>query len=366
MSKEGRGGVKNAKGAAAVSSGAAVVCDSVKSAKCKTCDKLVGKEDSGIECEICESWFHAKCEELSDEEYNFLHAHKSLHWYCTACNKNVANTIMLFSNLKLKVDKIEEKLDKICEGVLPVKLANSVEAKISEALVNVETKVNKLLTDFQGLKDQVCSSETKLETAIEAKLVDSVDSIKKKLEPSWASMVNKEVNTQFERVSKDVTDVKLVLEDTRMKSIEERERESRSHNIIIYRVPEVDIKEDRVKEDKKFCLELLNTALEVDAQEAEFKFFRLGKRDQNNRPLMVQCREKTLKNRIMESLYKLKNAEPKFKNASITHDLTINERAECKSLLEEAKKKQTEETGEYLWRVRGLPGQLKLVKLRRN
>ena len=81
---------------------------------------------------------------------------------------------------------------------------------------------------------------------------------------------------------------------------------------------------------------------------------------------MVKFREKTLKNRVMENLSKLKNADQRFKNISITHDLTLNERADLKLLLEEAKKKQIEETGEYIWRVRGLPGQLKLVKLRKN
>ena len=346
MLRDGRGGAKNVKApvTAAVSVAAASVV-SVKDDKCKVCDKMVDDDDFGIACEICESWFHIKCEEMTTEEYKFLDAHKSLHWYCKACNKSVANAIKLFSNLKSKVDSIEAKLDKICDGILPDKMSKSIESKINEVVDKLEIKVNNLLIDFQGLKDHVTSEEIKLETAIEAKLVDSVDSIKKDLAPSWASMVNKEVNTQFERVSKDVSTVQSVLDDTRQKANEEREREGRSHNIIIYRVPEVDVKEERVKEDKAFCLELLNTVLEVDAQEGEIKFFRLGKRELNNRPLMIQCREKTLKNRIMESLHKLKNSEQKFKNISITHDLTINERAECKSLLKEAKKKQTEETG---------------------
>ena len=80
---------------------------------------------------------------------------------------------------------------------------------------------------------------------------------------------------------------------------------------------------------------------------------------------MIQFREKALKNRVMESLYKLKRAEDKFKSTSITHDFTRSERAECKTLVDEAKERQTDEQGEYLWRVRGLPGQLKLVKIRK-
>jgi len=157
-----------------------------------------------------------------------------------------------------------------------------------------------------------------------------------------------------------------VLDDTHKKAVEEREKESRVHNIIIYRVAEVENRDERVKEDKTFCLELFNSVLGVEAHDGDFISFRLGKRDQNNRPLMVKFKERTLKNRIMENMFRLKDSEQKFKNISVTHDLTLNERGELKTLLEEAKKKQSEETGEYLWRVRGLPGQLKLIRLKKN
>ena len=93
--------------------------------------------------------------------------------------------------------------------------------------------------------------------------------------PSWASLVSQEVTHQFERVSKDVSSVQSVLDDTRKMATEERERESRSHNIIIYRVPESDIKEDRPKDDKTFCLELLNVVLGVDTQDSELSIFRI-------------------------------------------------------------------------------------------
>src|SRR2546425_6590323 len=89
--------------------------------------------------------------------------------------------------------------------------------------------------------------------------------------------------TTLFRSSKDVSSVQLVLDDTRKKASEESEKESRSHNVIIYRVPESDKKEERIKEDKKFCLKLFNTILGVDVQEFELIIFRLGKRDVDNR-----------------------------------------------------------------------------------
>ena len=97
--------------------------------------------------------------------------------------------------------------------------------------------------------------------------------------------------------------------------------------------------------------------------------FRLGKRDDTNpnvRPLLIQFRERVTKNRVMESLFKLKSASDLYKNVSVTHDLTRSERDACKALIEEAKIKQSEETGEYLWRVRGLPGQMRVIRLRKH
>jgi len=71
--------------------------------------------------------------------------------------------------------------------------------------------------------------------------------------------------------------------------------------------------------------------MNLDIQEDQFKsVFRLGKLDStssNNRPLLVQLREKATKNRIMESLSKLRSASEKLKNLSITHDMTKNESA---------------------------------------
>lgn len=212
-----------------------------------------------------------------------------------------------------------------------------------------------------------------METAIEAKLVDNIakstELIRKELEPSWASVVSREVDSKFEKVNVDVTKVQQTLVEVKSQADEEKDKEFRSHNIIIYRISEIDSREERVKADKAFCLQLFNDILELNVHDSDIKsLFRIGKKDQSqrDRPLLIQFREKTLKNRVMETLYKLRQAEDKFRGISVTHDFTKTERAECKNLVEEARKKQQEEQGEYLWRVRGLPGQLKIIKLCKN
>jgi len=71
---------------------------------------------------------------------------------------------------------------------------------------------------------------------------------------------------------------------------------------------------------------------------------------------MVHFASYTSINLIIESLYKLKHAAQKFKNVIVAHDMTKLEREEYRRLVEEAKAKEEEDdSGEYLYRVRGPP-----------
>ena len=46
--------------------------------ECPQCKKRVQNNDMALMCEICEDWYHVKCQGLSEDEYKFLGDHKSL------------------------------------------------------------------------------------------------------------------------------------------------------------------------------------------------------------------------------------------------------------------------------------------------
>ena len=88
--------------------------------------------------------------------------------------------------------------------------------------------------------------------------------------------------------------------------------------------------EERSKADMDFCLLLFNRCLNAGVSDEDIvKVFRLGKRSERARPLLIQFASYSIKNLVNESLYKLKNAEQKFKGINIVHDMTLNERIEC-------------------------------------
>ena len=103
--------------------------------------------------------------------------------------------------------------------------------------------------------------------------------------------------------------------------------------------------ETRRIEDHDFVINLLVNALETECEPNDVsKIARLGKREEGTqRPVLVEFKSRTTKNMVMKSMSKLKSAETKYKQLSITHDMTQKERTQCKLLVQEAKDNQNQQ-----------------------
>ena len=88
-------------------------------------------------------------------------------------------------------------------------------------------------------------------------------------------------------------------------------------------------------------MQLLNDLNVGIIEEDVKKIMRLGRfgASESSRPIMIQFGNRNVKNLVMESLYKIKHLDSKFKSVIVTHDLTKKEREECNELVEEAKLK---------------------------
>jgi hypothetical protein len=84
--------------------------------RCGECKKIVSRNDKGITCELCETLFHCKCQDISEEAFNVL-SHDRFHFYCGRCDKVVGKILKSVSELNLKQDKLEEKVVKVEEGL---------------------------------------------------------------------------------------------------------------------------------------------------------------------------------------------------------------------------------------------------------
>ena len=83
---------------------------SKKSDACCHCNTKVG--NSGIQCEMCERWWHLKCAGLKQEESDIIGKYDQMHWFCLTCSTNVDRIIKEFGKIEDRLSKIEEKVTK--------------------------------------------------------------------------------------------------------------------------------------------------------------------------------------------------------------------------------------------------------------
>jgi len=149
---------------------------------------------------------------------------------------------------------------------------------------------------------------------------------------SLEDIMREEMEKSLGNMASEIDSVRCNLNETRAKADKQRNKESRRNNVFFYKVPESNAAraEDRNKEDISFCLRLFNNGLQVGMSDEDLlQVFRLGRRGENDdppRPPLVHLASYTLKNLIMESLYKLKHAESQYKRVIVSHNMTKTER----------------------------------------
>lgn len=192
---------------------------------------------------------------------------------------------------------------------------------------------------------------------------------KGEIEEKWTTIVKRTVEKEIKVVKDKMRDVEVKIKET---AEEERRREERINNIIIHRLEENEgmTVEQGIAEDRKQVLFLFNDVLKINSESKDIKrIFRVGKATEMGtaRPLFIEFRDRTTKNEVMESLSKLRYADEKYKKISIAHDMTTSERELCRTMVKECKEKQNaEKSGEWIYRVKGWPGAMKIVKMRKQ
>jgi len=73
---------------------------------CPDYDKKVSDRETGLQCEICKIWFHAKCQTVPEETYKLMQ-HESIHWFCYGCNKGIGKVMQSLARLQARQDQLE-------------------------------------------------------------------------------------------------------------------------------------------------------------------------------------------------------------------------------------------------------------------
>ena len=244
--------------------------------------------------------------------------------------------------------------------------------KLSNSVTSAD-EFNKMSAEL----DKHISVLTSKVEAIGKKKMDNVvkfrDIVRQQIEEDMqdrvGDTVKKELTSQVGEVQQTINESKEFAKSIREEQAELEDIESRRCNVILYRIPESDevLADDRNKQDVSVCEHFFN-AFNVGFDKDDIRRVqRHGRRNENSpRPVLVQFGNRYIKNLIIESLYKIKSMNTRFCNITVAHDLTRKQRKECKALVEEAKAKTDQETGDFIYRVRGPPGLLQVVRLRKT
>jgi putative lipoic acid-binding regulatory protein len=327
---------------------------SKKNDSCGKCNKVVKESTAAIQCDICDTWWHAACVGMESELCESAGKNSQLHWYCIKCNPGSGKMVIEMKKLQDKLETVEECMRRMDE-------------KMEKIRVESGTQMDKALKELnKNVTEKMKANDVKQLIADELKKFEEKGT---KNEPKWSEIVSKEVGNRFAEITGDIDVVQKTVSETKEKIMDNDDKLKRRNNIIMYKVEEskLDTVAEKNYEDMDFCGQMMEKVLKVGYEKGDIvKVVRLGKIEEKKmRPLLIEFCNAHVKNVVMENVSKLGSAKGDFEGITISHDMTVKEREQCRELVEEAKKKQIDETGNFVYRVRGLPGQMKIVKFQK-
>ena len=279
----------------------------------KVCGKVINKGQGAIECDICETWYHGKCQGVSEEALDAITEHK-LFWPCETCQKEILER------------KVEERLaTKMEEGLNQIKV--TLDEKLTEQKRAVET----------SLKVQ----EEVIENSVKAQAEEK---------QTYADIVAKTVN----EIPKFTEEIKNSAVNLARMVESKKEKEERQNNIILHNIEESRDGDPmrRKAHDTSMFGEVISAVLgDLDRPCLEIeKVYRLGKKreDESAKPrlLLVRLKNKEHVDLMIKNRWLVRQNAPSLGPVFISRDLTKEEREKEGQL-----RRELEERGKETHRI---------------
>ena len=258
----------------------------------------------------------------------------------------------------------QEKLKEV-EREFAVSKTMTIKSKQCAAVVNKSS--NKLVSESSNTD---LLNSTTLDKKLELLSTNILDTVAKIVDEKLVNMGNKfqslvkipdkidesyktfkEVLTQNNSTNETANFKTIMNEDRNDQLVQERQRTLRSANLIVHGVAETNGVDSQ--KDEEFVDALFE---KIGINSTPDSITRLGKAETSKiRPLRIKLANENEKEKVMSRLSNLKDAEPRFKQVSITPDFTQEEREIIRSWVDKAKEKNRTENGNFVWRTRGSP-----------
>ena len=219
---------------------------------------------------------------MNDSVYSVMVDRKDLHWFCEECEKPAITAV-----------RTDKEIEERCAAYM-----SSITHRLDDMEYNLAAKAD--VTSVKDLEMRVSNLEGS----------------------------SSETTTQVGEQSSNVS-----VSDT---IAEQKEREYRANNIIVYNIPESSRSEaeDRIKEDLSTVTRVFE-AMDIEDQDIVEKCVRVGKKETGkNRVTKVVLKDKGIRSKILKRAKALKDIE-EFERVYVGPDLTIMQRKEQQELRKE-------------------------------
>ena len=270
---------------------------------CLRCSKPVTQKEGGLGCDLCEYWYHTKCEGVSKELYKALQQFDArngggrIHWYCARCENSVGGIIKTLNSVQIRQDKIENE----------VALVKSKQAEIDEILSEVKKNETKMMDEIAAVRDK----QNKYDVEFPPLNRNNI---------AW--------EVKHPREGKKETSLKNQINNV-------LEEDKRKNNLVIKGVSE-DL-DDKTLIDKIFKELCPSSNIEI------VEIARIGVKKENNRLIRVKLANHELKRTLLSKAKNLKD-KTQFQDIYVMPDLTKTQLSEGKVLRDKLKFYRSNET----------------------
>ena len=95
-------------------------------APCGACQQLVCRGQKGLDCDLCESWYHIdECAAVSTTCYNAIRKGDGLMWFCPTCRSALHGALKKLEIRSAENAALREEVREVRQAVEPTSCAGN-------------------------------------------------------------------------------------------------------------------------------------------------------------------------------------------------------------------------------------------------
>ena len=329
------------------------------------CGVEITDGENGVTCAICETRYHAECQNLKTAAYKALIRYEGfLAWICQSCKDGLKRS-KLFSSSQNMLNELKEEIKNQTRIIKKTSEENNnmihqlgelhgkSSAKLREEVAKIKSTLVETNTVIKEHKIEACLEKNATYAEVVSRMGKNMSEICSKMEKE-STEVDKRLASMEQNVVRHIVEQSETIQ-TSSKSIgkvaESKEREDRAANLIIHNIDESQAGDlgEKIQHDKNVFKSMARgIGYELDDSEID-RIIRLNRKDitegnHKTRLILVKLRSAEVAQKIFDKRMGLKDAG--FPNKYITRDKSPAER-----LLQRQLRTQLHEKGKATHRI---------------